>query len=446
MEYFPASIVVLISLFAPCFKANNFFYFQGFMLAYMLLGQTRKCVTKIAGVCFFIDRHTASMERFLSTNQWDLSRVRSCLVNVIQDKFKDNLLIHGAYLVWMDTFLVSKMKGKMAGVQKWHDHSSNPDRGDRLIGHHWAIAGLIGFGMVEGILSPICFPLLANLISGQLNPLGFVVNSLGEAQLMSIWDTVCPMIAQLHGMLGPQPMRIVADAYFSKAPFINWMLSIGVHVVSRMRWDAVGWDDPEPLPPGKKRRGRKSKKTPKGKKWKLASWVKCFPLETVNVSIYGKVKKLQVVCRDIWITGVESQKVRIVVVKTKGRPIIFISTDLTLIPAQIIEIYARRFMCEIVIRDLKQNFGIGDYQCTGFLAIIRYVALAITGFCLWRTAAIDNGTEWLNPREKTTPLSFGRISRSLRGFVMRRIFQKSAIGADLQNSNALPEEIIDMIV
>ena len=166
----------------------------------------------------------------------------------------------------------------------------------------------------------------------------------------------------------------------------------------------------------------------------------------ITVSIYGKIKKLKVVTRDLWITGVESRKVRIVVVKTKGQPVIFVSTDLMLTPVQIIEIYARRFMGEIVIRDLKQHFGIGDYQCTGLMAVLRYAALAVTGFCLWRMAAADEQASWLKAEEKTAPLSFSRISRSLRGFVMSRIFRKSALDADFQNSKALPKEIIDLIV
>jgi hypothetical protein len=446
MEHFPSRILVFMGAFAACFKANNFLYFQGFMLSYMLLGQTRKCVTNISRVCFFINRHVSGMERFLSEYQWDMPGIRTCLVNLIRDRFGDGLLIHGAYLLQVDTYLVGKVRGKMPGVQNWHDHSGNPDRGNRLIGHHWAVAGLIGFGTVGGTLLPLCFPVLTGLISGQLNPLGFIVDSMGNAQLMNFQDTVCPMTVQLKGMLGPVPVRTVADAYFSKAPFINRMLSEGVHVISRMRQDAVGRDDPEPLPPGKKRRGRKSKKPPKGKKQKLHTLPKYFPTETVTVSIYGKMKELKVVCRDLWITGVESQKVRIVVVKTKGRPVIFVSTDLLLTPVQIIEIYARRFMGEIVIRDLKQYFGIGDYQCTGLTAMLRHTALAVTGFCLWRTAAADEHASWLNPKEKSAPLSFGRISRSLRGFVMSRIFQNSAVGADFSNSVRIPKEIISLIV
>jgi hypothetical protein len=39
------------------------------MLGYMLLGQTRKCVTNLARVCFFVDRHISSWERFPGTIQ-----------------------------------------------------------------------------------------------------------------------------------------------------------------------------------------------------------------------------------------------------------------------------------------------------------------------------------------------------------------------------------------
>jgi hypothetical protein len=446
MEHFPSSVIGIISLFAPYFMANNFIYFRGFMRAYMLLGQSRKTVTNMARVCFFIDRHVASVERFLSNSRWDLSGVKDCLVSLIRARLEDNLLIHGAYLLWLDTFLISKIKGKMVGVQKWHDHSGNPDRGDHLTGHHWAIAGLIGFGMVGTKLLPLAFPVLADLVSGQLNPIGFVVNASGEARLMNFWDTVCPLMDQLRLMLGHHPIRVVADAYFSKSPFINRMLSLGIHVISRMRSDAVAWEDPEPSVYAKKRRGRKRKHPPKGKKWKLSDLLTHFPLESVTVSIYGKVENFRLVCQDLRITGVESRKVRIVVIKTKGLPFILISTDMLLSASQIIEIFGRRFMGELVIRDLKQYFGLGDYQCTGLTAIFRYVALAMIGFALWRLILINNQDEWLISPDKTAPSSFGRISRSLRGYVMRKIFRKFALDANFHNSVSTPDELIKMIV
>lgn len=446
MDLFPPAIIGLIDMFVPYFAANNFIYFRGFILAYMLLGQTRKCVTNIARACFFVDRHIASWERFLSTSRWNLAGLRKCMTSLLIDKLRGSLLIHGKYLAWLDTTLISKVKGRMAGVQKWHDHSGNPDRGDRIVGHHWALAGLLGIGVVGGATANLCFPLLANLISGQLNPLGFVVNAVGQAQLMTFWDTVCPLLAQLHGMLGHQPMRVVVDAYFSKAPFINWMLSLGIHVVSRMRVDAVGWDDPEPLPEGKKRRGPKPKKPRKGKKWKLANLLDAFPLETVSAAVYGKVREFKVVCRDVWIRGVELQKVRVVVVKAKYEPIILMTTDLNMNIAQIIDIYGRRFAAELAIRDLKQHFGLGDYQCTGHLAIFRYVGLTLIGFCLWRLTLLSDETDWVETQKKLAPLSFVRISRSLRRFVIQGVFCKFAQDKDLQDSQDIPKELRRMVV
>jgi len=43
---------------------------------------------------------------------------------------------------------------------------------------------------------------------------------------------------------GGPAIRVVLDAYFSKAPFLNPMIKAGAGVISRLRNDAVGWDEP----------------------------------------------------------------------------------------------------------------------------------------------------------------------------------------------------------
>ena len=446
---FPITIMNYIGAFAAAFAANNFIYFRGFILGFLLLGQTRKCVTNIARVCFFVDRHVSSWERFLSQYQWDINDVRQRLVTMLQDKLQDKLLVCGAYLAWVDTTLVAKVKGNMPGVQTWSDHSGNPGRGEHLTGHHWALAGLLGAAFIARQWTPMCFPILANLISGNINPIGFVVDPNGAARAMTFWDAVCPAIAQLSGMLGHQPMRVVADAYFAKAPFINWMLRISVHVITRMRKDAVGWDDakPEaPLPPGKKKLGRPRTTPRRGKKWKLADLVKSFTTESVAVFIYGKFRTFRIVTRDVWIRDVIVQKVRVVVIQTTGDPVILLSTDLTLTPRQIILIYAMRFAAELGIRDTKQHFGFGDYQCTGFAAMTRFVGLSLISLCLWKlTLLTDMDAQWLQTQDKTSPLSFTRIRRATMGFVIQQIFRNSACGANFQKSGDVPEEIFRLI-
>lgn len=266
-------------------------------MAYLLLGQTRKCVTNIARVCFFVDRHVSGFERFLSEYQWDLPALQKQTLTLINARLGDQLLICGGFLTWLDTTLISKTKGRMAGVQKWRDHSGNPDRGEYLVGHHWALAGLLGVSAVAGVL---CFPLLAGLISGHLNPLGFVVNAAGEAVRPNFWDAVCPLLTRLKqwlnglGLVSPVVMRVVADAYFAKASFINRMLENGIQVISRMRVDAVAWDDPTPtLTNGqKKKRGRPRKRPETGQKWKLAKLLAIFSPEVIEVSLVWRTQKI----------------------------------------------------------------------------------------------------------------------------------------------------------
>ncbi len=279
------------------------------------------------------------------------------------------------------------------------------------------------------------------------------MNAEGVAQAMHFWDAVCPLMAHLHTLLGGLPMRVVADAYFAKAPFINWMLSLKIHVMTRMRHDAVGWDDPTPdpvLPPGKKKRGRK-RTTPKlGTKWTLATLLDTLSHEMITVRLYGRLETLCIVTRDVWIRGVESQNVRVVIVKTKGRPVILLSTDLSVPPVAIVESDGLRFPAELAIRNLKQCFGLGDYQCTGLLAITRFVGLSLISFCLWQLVQVkDMEAAWFQKRETQTTktrFSFTRLSQALRRFTVGQLCAHSASQAEFQNNGELADNLNRLFV
>lgn len=446
---FPLIIIIYIAHFSEVFSAKNFIYFRGFILAQMLLGETRKCVTNIARVCFFVERDISTWERFLSQHHWDINEIRKILVNLIKEELGEKMKVYGSYLACIDTTLVAKVMGKMMGIQKWPVHSNNPDKGDYLIGHHWAIASLIGRSFIGEKLIPLCFPILAGLISGKKNPIGSAVTSDGVVSQMDFWYTTCPLVVQIKKMLGDAPLRVVADAYFSKASFINWMLDYFIDVVTRMRVDGVGWDDPLPkVPSGKKKRGRPRTKPEKGKKWKISQLLKEFPLQEVEVSVYGKLKTLQIVTRELWIRGVERQKVKVVVIKTSSDPVILISTDLKLAPKEIIHIYSLRFSLETTIRELKQSFGFGDYQAVRTCSIYRFTGLSIVSLSLWRMAALFSiYSNWLNlVRDTFTILSFKRMSQAVRKNILIRIFENSACTANFQNSTITTEKIIRLMV
>lgn len=377
---FPLVILTDLERFTPAFSAHHFLSVRGFGFACRLLGDTRKCVTRIARVCFFVNRPRSSWARFLSQAPWTLPLVQQRRVTLLRAQWGDHLLSGGASLAWGDTFLVANVHGKLLGVQTWHDPRGNPDRGPPLVGHRWALAGLLGATDGHRKWTPLGVPVLAALISGPTNSLGGVVPPEGVARAMMCWDAVSPLIAHLVPLLGTPPLRVVAAASFSHAPCLNARLALSVQVITRLRKDARGWDDPLPDLPGPgatgpRKRGRPATTPRKGTPWKLASLRSHFPVESVTGLIDGKGHTWRIVTRDLWRRDV-LQKVRLVVIKTTGTPLLVLSTDVSGAPEDIIQISARRFSLDTGIREATQHVGLGHSQGPSVLAMTRFVGLS----------------------------------------------------------------------
>jgi hypothetical protein len=438
--FFPAQTLPLFQVFAPCFTAPSFAYFQSYLWALMVV-EGRKCLTRLARCAFFHQRDLSSWERFLAGHRWSLTAVTERLVTLVVARLGAQLQVHGAYLVGKDTTLVAKSAKRMLGVQKWKDHSDNADRGAYLVGHHWNLAGLISRGDTRWL----CWPLVMRLVPGRKGARQWIIGDAIEP--MSFWDAAIAAILEVTRCLGEASVRVVADAYYSKAPFLNGLRARGIDVISRLRKDAVGWDDPEPQPPSK--RGRKPHY---GRKGTLASLLTTETPTRERLTLYGKLTEVGFVVRDVWLRDV-AQKVRVVVLEGAKEPICLVSTDLALSALQIIEIYGARFSIELTIRDLKQHFGLGDYQCTTTLAILRFVQLACVAFCLWRLVLLEHlEAGWLQVSSARVslpeaPLSFQRVRRALRAWATRQvIFANASPGADLAKIERDHEPLLHMLM
>jgi hypothetical protein len=431
-SFFPESFIAHLIVFEQVFSPRQLVYFQAYMWA-LLFCEGRKCITRLARCCVFLDRSLSSWDRFLSQYDWDVNRLGEVWIGYLLKELKDRVWVHGALLLVVDTTFVTKVLGRMVGVQKWQDHSGNPDRGGFIIAHHWGLVGLV----VKGLGQFICFPVLARLIPGHKQGRQWVSQDEG-IRWMTFWDAVLAMIRQIGLYLGDLPFRVVVDGYFSNASFLRPMMEGCISVISRMAKNAVGWDDPV-----YKGRGRPPKR---GKKWKLAELVKHFELKWVEVELYGKVRHVAVVVRDMQLKDLPS-KVRIVVIaNTASRPVILVSTDCTLTAVEIIECYGARFSIELTIRDLKQSMGFADYQCYSTVAIRRFVHLCLVSFGLWKLVALeDPQATWLTspfaePYIEETPLSLDRIKRAVRRLAIRNLlFSKTADDAVLEKVELLHE-------
>ena len=68
---------------------------------------------------------------------------------------------------------------------------------------------------------------------------------------------------------------------------------------------------------------------------------------------------------------------RFVLLRCAGKPdAVIMSTDLALTPREIARLYADRFEIEMTFRELKQHFGLGDYQVRLPEAMLRHVHLS----------------------------------------------------------------------
>ncbi len=419
--FFPTILLTYLQPFRQLFSKPCFDYFKAFVWAMMII-EGKKTITNINHACFFLKKHIASYERFLSEYIWDINKLTNLLVKLLINVLKNRLYIHDAFLIALDATHKAKASKKMVGVQKW---KQGDNENSYIIGHHWAIAGLIG----RFANRFVCYPIIARMISGLKNPSHFVCSSEGIYP-MTFWDTMFAVILQTRQFLENFNFRVVADACFANSTFINPMIDEGIGVITRWRKDGVGWDDPQSHH-GKRKRGRPKKY---GIQHKLSSLLNAFTPELILVHVYGQLSRVAVVTRDIWLRDIK-QKVRVVVVGSNKDPIILVSTDLTLSSAEIIEIYSSRFSIEIVIRELKQHFGFGDYQSTTPLSIIRFVNLSCVSLCLWSLMLLPQTvSSWLSYRPlHESELSFTQAKRGLRRFALEHIiFHNSADNAELE--------------
>jgi hypothetical protein len=430
----------LLQVFAPCFTAPSFASFQSYVWALMVV-EGRKCMTRLARCAFFPPRALSSWERFLAEHRWSLSAVTDRLVTLVVSKLGETLQVHGAYLLGKDTTLVAKTATRMPGVQKWQDHSDNADRGAYLIGHHWHLVGLSS----QWESRWRCWPLVMRLVPGLKGARQWRVGDTIEP--MRCWDAAIAALLEVTRCLGEASIRVVADAYYSTAPFLNGLLTRGIHVLSRLRKEAVGWDEPAPRLPGT--RGRKPRH---GRKWPLASLLSAQTPTRERLILYGKLTEGIFVTRDVWLRDV-AQKVRVVVLEGAKEPCLVVRTDLTLSALQSIEIYGARFSIELTIRDLKQHVGLGDSQCTTTLAILRFVHLACLAFGLWRLALLEHlEAGWLQVTSARVslpeaPLRFQRVRRALRAWATRQIILANATpGADMEKIERDHEPLLQMLM
>ena len=148
---------------------------------------------------------------------------------------------------------------------------------------------------------------------------------------------------------------LLADAYFSKHPFLNHVLKAGMHLISRLRDDAAL----QYLYQGEQKTGKGRPKLYAGKVEVKKPNMEYFTLEEIteeyqvfSAIVYSKAFKRKL-------------RLALVVFQKNGKETVrkmYFSTDLDLTASQVFIYYRSRFQIEFIYRDAKQYTGLCHCQ------------------------------------------------------------------------------------
>jgi SRSO17 transposase len=310
-------------------------------------------------------KHYCSFHRFFSQARWDLDQLGQAVFKLLLPFCEPELL--GA----VDDTLARKSGRHIWGAGMHHDPlRSTQKRPFFAFGHNFVVFSLqvaLPFAPNKFWAFPILVRMYRKRQTTQRAPgKGGKLErkQTGQAtasQYHTRPELALEMIQIVASWIPQRTLRVLGDSEYA-GQSISRHLPANVKLISRMNMKAALYEPAQKIVT----RGRRRKKgnrlssplqTAQDKK---ANWIK------TTVTLYGKQVKLWYQTIDaLWYPSAGQQLLRIVVVRDpsgRRRDDCFFSTDLTLAPTQILEIFARRWPLEVCFRDVKQFLGFEDPQ------------------------------------------------------------------------------------
>ncbi|MBE2204837.1 MAG: transposase [Chthoniobacterales bacterium] len=334
----------LVCSLRPAFgRTRTFLWFSAALAAFCVREDLRGVTSFVRALGLqhsFYDR----ILDFFHSPAVDLSRLTSlwtCLVLRVLDPLL--LTVNGRIVLLADGIKAPKAGRKMPAVKKLHQESQNNSKPEYIFGHSCQALAVV----VKAAESFFALPLACRIHEG------VVFTNRDKRTLM---DKLILLFKEL-GVA--RPCILVGDAYYATAKIILPLLRGGNHLVTALKSSAVAY---EPAPsPDKRRRGR-----PRcyGSKIRLNTLFKDTEAFTKAPSpVYGEngvdlaYRSIDLLWRPVGCL------VRFVAVIHPHRGCrVFLSTDLSLHPLEIISLYGARFKIEVSFKQAVHTVGTYRYH------------------------------------------------------------------------------------
>ena len=224
---------------------------------------------------------------------------------------------------------------------------------------------------------------------------------------------------------------IVADAYFSKKPFVEAILSVGLHFISRLRDDSVLRYKYYGETTGKQ--GRPKQFDGKVDVKNLDTSYFSLDLSTEEIKIYSAVVNSKAFKRDIMLA--------VALFFKDGKEIarkLYFSTDLEQQGEQIVCYYRSRFQIEFLYRDAKQFTGLNTCQARSENKLDFHFNAALTAVNLAKQ-------DWMSNKNDThKPFSMANYKTLYNNTLMlERFMCVFAINPNTIKNQKIVKELLD---
>jgi hypothetical protein len=419
------SFTPLLLAFQPCFTQPSFSSFWALACAWILCSGRRSLTRVIQSAQLGRFKHFCAFHRFFSHARWNLDDLGYCVFQLLLPFCPD--VLTGA----VDDTLARKSGRHIWGAGMHHDPlRSTQKRPFFSFGHSWVVFSLqVSFPFAPQ--KTWALPVLVRLYRKKKNskrapgrngkPEKKQTGQATEKQYRTRPQLALEMIQVVARWLGSRKLRVLGDSEYAGGS-ISRHLPANTSLISRMTMKAALYELPPLQSAGRGRRRKKGARLSNPLQMaqdSRRSWIR------TTVWLYGRKVKVWYQSIDaLWYSSAGSRLLRIVVVRDPGgrrRDDCFFSTDLSLKPPQILEIFALRWSLEVCFRDVKQFLGFEDPQNRVSKATQRTAPLIFYIYdlvLLWHAKsghlfAPQSAIERLWYKRKTS-VSFEDILRNLR--------------------------------
>lgn len=341
----------ILKEFRPCFSREAAFKWFVIVIIGLITRQDHLGVTSIIRELSLNPWWYECLIHFFRSSAWSADKVRSSWYRFLS-KHAPLYKVGGRVVLAGDGVKQSKEGYHMPGVKKMVQESEDSSKGEYIFGHLFGAVGVL-IGRRE---QKFCLPLKVNIQDGIRTAAGWDGSNISEENHIQQMIRNGVEAAKTFGK-----SVLLLDRYFLSVPALRLLNKLNtenneelVTIVTKAKKNCIAYEPPPP-----KKKGQRGRPKKKGASLKVASLFDdpTFKFKKSKANMYGKKQDVEYYCINLLWGLKHYQTLRFVLVKWNGLKSILVTTDLTMKPIMVIELYARRAKIESMFREMKQQLG-----------------------------------------------------------------------------------------